>query len=657
MTDEAQPERGVLYRLLELKQAHPLSASGPVDDTFDFSLSREHQCPRQDDFDRYARQYPLWGMPFGLPGLNTEEHQTLVRWLEAGAPGPERAILSMTLQAEFDAWERFLNGNTPKQRLMARYVYEHLFLATLFLQIDDHPTWFRLVRSVTPPGKPIQLIATRRPYDDPGVDRVYYRLQRMSITPLGKSHLAYRFDRQRREWYRELFLAPDYAVRTLPGYAADIAANPFKSFAAIPVRSRYRFLLREAEFTIMNFIKGPVCRGQVALNVIEDRFWVMFMDPDTIDPELDSEFLAQESDNLRLPTSETDGLVIDLLTWRQYAEAHKRYQKAKVKFLTERLDSRDRPNGLDLLWDGDGHNPNASLTIFRHFDTASVVKGFVGDTPKTAWVISYSLLERIHYLLVAGFDVSGAVGHQLETRLYMVFLRMEGELNFLMFLPPKQRLQLRDYWYRKAPSFARDHVFVDSELMREQSLGLSFSSNDPKAEFLGWMRERVYHANAPAYDYHLDSADSTGQALDALVAAAGSHNSFMPQVSFLRVAGSGRDQNYSLLRDSGYTNIAMPFLEQARRLQEEDRLTVARGFIGEHPNLFFQVDEKDLPRFAADIQAMKTLEDWQLLRFRYGVARNNPAFWPLSDHFHQRHLAADPLYHGLFDFNRYLGNE
>ena len=43
-----------------------------------------------------------------------------------------------------------------------------------------------------------------------------------------------------------------------------------------------------------------------------------------------------------------------------------------------------------------------------------MVKGLVGQQPKTAWVIDYSLLERIHYLLVAGFDVFGNVAHQLK---------------------------------------------------------------------------------------------------------------------------------------------------------------------------------------------------------------------------------------------------
>jgi hypothetical protein len=94
---------------------------------------------------------------------------------------------------------------------------------------------------------------------------------------------------------------------------------------------------------------------------------------------------------------------------------------------------------LPLIWDGDGRNPNAALTVFRHFDSASVVKGLVGEPPETAWVIGYPLFERIYYLLVAGYDPYGNIGHQLNSRLYMDFLRMEGESNFLTFLPKATR--------------------------------------------------------------------------------------------------------------------------------------------------------------------------------------------------------------------------
>jgi hypothetical protein len=42
--------------------------------------------------------------------------------------------------------------------------------------------------------------------------------------------------------------------------------------------------------------------------------------------------------------------------------------------------------------------------------------------------------------LPAGYDVLGNAGSQLITRLYMDFQRMEGEFNFLAWLPPETRM-------------------------------------------------------------------------------------------------------------------------------------------------------------------------------------------------------------------------
>ena len=80
--------------------------------------------------------------------------------------------------------------------------------------------------------------------------------------------------------YRALFLSPDYVVDGEPSYEPRGASNGLATFRAIPVESRYRFLLDDALYFVMTFIKGPVCRGQVALNVIDDRFWVFFLAPD-----------------------------------------------------------------------------------------------------------------------------------------------------------------------------------------------------------------------------------------------------------------------------------------------------------------------------------------------------------------------------------------
>ena len=140
--------------------------------------------------------------------------------------------------------------------------------------------FFELVRSRTPPGQPIEVIATRRPYDDPGVPRAYYRLRRVSETLLAKTHMPYALNDARLARLKAWFIDAPYEVSALPSHAPAVASNPFAAFRELPVEARYRLMLEEAQFTLMGFIKGPVCRGQVAVDVINDHFWVMFERPD-----------------------------------------------------------------------------------------------------------------------------------------------------------------------------------------------------------------------------------------------------------------------------------------------------------------------------------------------------------------------------------------
>jgi hypothetical protein len=88
-----------------------------------------------------------------------------------GAQGPSTASLTSRravparLQSEARAWEALFNGTTPREKLVARYLYEHLFLAHLYFTSETasgRPTFFRLVRSHTPCGLDIDEIATRR---------------------------------------------------------------------------------------------------------------------------------------------------------------------------------------------------------------------------------------------------------------------------------------------------------------------------------------------------------------------------------------------------------------------------------------------------------------------------------------------------------------
>ena len=117
-------------------------------------------------------------------------------------------------------------------------------------------------------------------------------------------------------------------------------------------------------------------------------------------------------------------------------------------------------------------------------------KGLIGQPPKTAWLISFSLLERIHYLLAAGYDVYGNVGHQLVTRIYMDFLRMEGEMGFLLLLPPDARERERLHWYREADDEVEKYMTLP-RFEHETHLAIDYQTNDEKLELFAMLKDRL----------------------------------------------------------------------------------------------------------------------------------------------------------------------
>ena len=195
---DANKALGVLHRSLMLKQHNPLPGQAILSgDNFDLSLNRANICPKPEEYDRFAINQPMAGMPFGLPGLSQAEHRILTEWVESGARMATLPPLPNPYREQVADWERFLNQSSDKSRLISRYIYEHLFLGHLYF--DDLPLgiYFSLVRSATPPGEPIEVIATRLPYGDPGVERVYSRLQRVASTLVGKTHMPYKLNRER----------------------------------------------------------------------------------------------------------------------------------------------------------------------------------------------------------------------------------------------------------------------------------------------------------------------------------------------------------------------------------------------------------------------------------------------------------------------------
>jgi hypothetical protein len=69
--------------------------------------------------------------------------------------------------------------------------------------------------------------------------------------------------------------------------------------------------------------------------------------------------------------------------------------------------------------------------------------------------------------------------------------------------------------------------------------------------------------------------------------------------------------------------------------------------------MFFQVNEGELARFANSIRSLESDSDYTALVERFGVRRNAPWFWKLSDDFSDQYRSDYPLEAGLFDLNRY----
>ncbi len=415
----------IMIEMLSHKMKNPKSLGDYKPEADDLACARN-----QEELGAYLDKHPNRGMPFGFPPLKMEEFDIVAGWLVQGAKGPSDAQQKILITPKADdaieikQWEEFFNQGDAKHAMTARYIYEHLFLAHIKFGASTNE-YFELLRSKTAPGEPIDLIATVRPYDDPETNRVYYRFRKIHSTIVHKTHMVFVLDTAKLRRFKELFIQPEWLQPPHKvGYEEKLVANPFVAFEQIPPRSRYQFLLDDAHYIIMSFIHGPVCKGQVALNVINDHFWIMFMDPDHDLSVSYPAFLKLHSDKLRMPIEiGSDMGIFNALT--------DKYSKAAVEFYKARQDLYTTHHydglGYESIWKGNKDSDTPALTVYRHFDSASVHKGVLGNLPKTMWVLDYPLLERIYYSLVAGFDVYGTVGHQLALRLYMDTIRSDRD--------------------------------------------------------------------------------------------------------------------------------------------------------------------------------------------------------------------------------------
>ncbi|MBL4866365.1 MAG: fatty acid cis/trans isomerase [Pseudomonadales bacterium] len=655
-------QASLLHQMISLRHRHPFEINKKLPQNIDTSIKRKMTCPTLKEFRKYAKKKPYQGMPLAVTGLSDKEYKTLNQWITEGAQAtPQTIQLTQYETRSIAEWENFLNKKSHKESLVSQYLYEHLFIAHLYFTEAKSNHFFELIRSSTPSDQAIRPIATARPNDKPSFP-FYYRLRPIHSTIVHKTHITYGLNAGKLKRFKTLFLSGDWQVNEETVYNQESTSNPFITFAAIPAKARYQFMLDDAEFFIRSFIRGPVCRGEIATDVIRDHFWVLFQSPDSDLFIVDQTYQETVTPLLGMPGLDDDLLSMGA-TWVNYRKKRYSYVKQRRKALQK---NRPLGPGLKDIWDGEGYNTNALLSIFRHHDNATVRKGLIGRVPQTMWVMDYPLFERSYYELAVNFNVFGNVLHQAQTRLYFDLIRNESELNFLRFMPAKKRRELLGQWYQDTAKLKLMLRYENVDDITPSAI--SYQKEDAMAEFIELLLGDNRHINRytdsinrcknndcarHSVSLSFQRADQALSQLTTLSAKDIEAIRFFPDITFIRVFDNEERQVYSLIRNRAHSNVAYIFGENSRLIPENDTLTIYPGILGSYPNFIFNLSAKDIPLLVGKLQQVSTQTEFEEIIEIWGVRRTHPDFWAIFHDFSTYLEETNITEAGIFDMSRY----
>jgi hypothetical protein len=644
-------------KMLALKRENSVSGG-------ETPANRNPECPSLEEFASFAQAHPSAGMPYNLPGLDKGELEKLLNWLQDGAKNSPSIAVSDTALTEINKWEQFFNDPAPSVQLATRYVYEHIFSGHLHFKGQPVTEFYQLVRSKTASGQAIEELDTVHPYTTPAAKPFYYRLRPVTETLVDKNHAVYELSDAKMARIKALFLNPNVAVTTtpMPAYPQQQSAQPFSTFKALPPEARYQFLLDDAAFFFAAMIKSPALNQHDGLSGLRDHVWVAFLKPrPDVGPQT-TEFLNINNPYLRLPTSANDSA--GLSEWFELKSLQKQYLANKDTF-TKTVLLNNQTLDESILWTGDDNDSNTLLTVFRHDDNASVVKNLQGDTPTTAWVIDYPLFERLHYLLLAGFNPYGDMIHHLNTRLVLDLLRSEAENNFLAFLPKPARQPVHESWYPSLDSQWLG-VFNTPDVASQAESAIAYQSQAYAQELFGKLVKKPSQTTmptvcpqAPCTSPEPPTPSTLPPQYDnfarQLAELKGLEISALSEVSFLRIKTSTPESDpvYTLIRNRQLKHVGVLFGENQRRQPEQDTLTVLPGLVGSYPNQFFTPNSDQLEAFITQLKQANTEAAKTQFIGTFGISRQHPQFWSIYDNFNQKHHDGQPDHAGIFDLSRY----
>lgn len=392
--------------------------------------------------------------------------------------------------------------------------------------------------------------------------------------------------------------------------------------------------------------------------MIRDQFWVLFQDPEHDHYITDAAYRGQATPLLAMPGQNDDvGSVLSL--WLSYRDRRNQYEDM-------RRDSYAKmpAPGWSTLWAG---NDNALLTVFRHFDSASVNKGLIGDVPHSMWLFDFPLLERTYYQLAVNFDVYGNVSHQAQTRLYFDLIRNGAEINFLRLMPADRREDILSDLYQDG---GKIKMWLDYQKIDDDTpTGIKLDEKAPQRDFAFKLIERSGSLNAapdpinrcsgaycsrPNLDSSFAQAEQALSRLTSRPAAGLKVIDQLPEASMLRIEGSdGKRMIYSMLRNRAHSNVAFLLGESYRYIPGLDTLTVYPGVLSSYPNFIFNIPVAQVPAFVDAMQQSKDQASFEQIVQRWGIRRTHPLFWSYFHDLNRYVQETEPREAGVLDMNRY----
>jgi len=251
----------------------------------------------------------------------------------------------------------------------------------------------------------------------------------------------------------------------------------------------------------------------------------------------------------------------------------------------------------------------------------------------------------------------------------MDFLRMEGELNFLSYMPKDKRLPMFKSWYI-GDDDAQDLTDLS---MLHRGTKVTYATPYPKSEFIeqvvndhllkstnikfddiNYFKEGQFPPPMPKEFHTLEDFQNAAR---SLTAPGTGFISYITDnginVMLMRIIlDDGTSVVRSLVINRWHDNVNSLFNGEQSN-PKKDTLDIVKGSIGSYPNLFATVRFKDLPDFFDLIKNFDGTQHYKKKIRKYFIGRADDKFWETFDWFQNHFNEADPLQAGLYDLNRY----